>query len=497
MDRKFDIVIIGSGFGGLMCASVLGKHGFKVALLEMAESYGGNLQNFVRDGLVFNTGLHYIGALEEGQVLNKIFKYLGLMDRVEFERLDPECFVRIIIADRTYCCASGFENYTQRLLSYFPKEQEAINNYISLIRDVWAKNPFLNFREIDPNFDYSMSFSNTGLMDAINSITSNEELKAVLLSNNGLYAGVPGRTPFYVHALINGLFIQSAFNVKGGSARLADAFVSIIKEQGGRIFTGKKVQAIRSRELKAISSITADGDEFFAESFYSTIHPAEAIKLFDKGVFRKPFVQRIEKMSNTIGSFVLYVTLRKGEFAHIKSNIYYSKTQDVWGAVYKPEEWPKSVMMYTTEDKGLPGFAESATIITFMHYSEVAQWEDKQKRRQDGSYGAFKEERSARLFAMIEERFKGFKAASVSWFSSTPLTYFDYTGSPEGSMYGLAKDYKSGFGSYLPVTTRVSNFFITGQSVGVHGVMGVAMNSIVAASKLLDVNKLLKEIEGS
>jgi all-trans-retinol 13,14-reductase len=61
-------------------------------------------------------------------------------------------------------------------------------------------------------------------------------------------------------------------------------------------------------------------------------------------------------------------------------------------------------------------------------------------------------------------------------------------------MYGIAKDYKSEVGPYMPVRTRISNFIMTGQSIGVHGIMGVAMNSIIASSVLIDVNQLIREI---
>ncbi len=75
MNNKYDIVIIGSGFSGLMCGAILSKNGYSVCLLEKQPTPGGNLQTFKRHGKVFNTGLHYLGALKKGQTLYKIFKY--------------------------------------------------------------------------------------------------------------------------------------------------------------------------------------------------------------------------------------------------------------------------------------------------------------------------------------------------------------------------------------------------------------------------------------
>ena len=61
-------------------------------------------------------------------------------------------------------------------------------------------------------------------------------------------------------------------------------------------------------------------------------------------------------------------------------------------------------------------------------------------------------------------------------------------------MYGIAKDYKNGLGAYIPSVTRVPNFYLSGQSIGIHGVMGVAMNALLACANKVDVNLLLSEI---
>ena len=49
MAAEFDIVIIGSGMGGLVCADILGREGYKVCVLEKNKQIGGCLQTYVRD----------------------------------------------------------------------------------------------------------------------------------------------------------------------------------------------------------------------------------------------------------------------------------------------------------------------------------------------------------------------------------------------------------------------------------------------------------------
>jgi all-trans-retinol 13,14-reductase len=91
----YDVVIIGSGLGGLECGYILSKEGYKVCILEKNRQFGGSLQIFVRDKAIFDTGIHYIGGLDEGQNLNQSFKYFNIMDKLKLHRMDKDGFDRV------------------------------------------------------------------------------------------------------------------------------------------------------------------------------------------------------------------------------------------------------------------------------------------------------------------------------------------------------------------------------------------------------------------
>ena len=88
MDRK-TVIIIGSGLGGLTTGVVLAKNGYRVTVLEQNPVPGGCLQCFTRRGVKFETGMHFVGSADEGQILNRMMRYLEIADRVELSRLDP------------------------------------------------------------------------------------------------------------------------------------------------------------------------------------------------------------------------------------------------------------------------------------------------------------------------------------------------------------------------------------------------------------------------
>ena len=92
---KYDIIIIGSGLGGLECGAILSKEGYHVCVLEKNELFGGCFQTYQRGGHRMDTGIHYIGSLDEGQIMNQYFRYFGIMDKLSIKRMDEEVFDRI------------------------------------------------------------------------------------------------------------------------------------------------------------------------------------------------------------------------------------------------------------------------------------------------------------------------------------------------------------------------------------------------------------------
>jgi phytoene dehydrogenase-like protein len=126
---KYDAIIIGSGFGGLVCGHLLSKQGMNVLVLERQAQPGGCIQSYRRGGMAFDTGLHYVGGLAEGQTLYRLFDMIGLM-RLPWQRLDPDGFDRVTIGRQTFCLAEGYDHFVDTLAAQFPHEREALRDYV-------------------------------------------------------------------------------------------------------------------------------------------------------------------------------------------------------------------------------------------------------------------------------------------------------------------------------------------------------------------------------
>ena len=144
-----------------------------------------------------------------------------------------------------------------------------------------------------------------------------------------------------------------------------------------------------------------------------------------------------------------------------------------------------------------PVWAESGIIISYMNYDEVAKWHGTKIGRRGDDYERFKKERAERLINDIERHFPGFKDSVDSFYTSTPLTYVDYTGTEQGSMYGIAKDISLGVAGRVPYRTRIPNLLLAGQNVNSHGMLGVLVGTIIACSELIPAQTIYGQIQQS
>ncbi|KAF0199511.1 MAG: phytoene dehydrogenase-like oxidoreductase [Bacteroidetes bacterium] len=496
-DQRYDFVIIGGGLGGLMCAGILSQNNYRVCVLERDKKAGGNLQTFSRNGCLFDTGMHYIGSYDKGQPLYQIFRYLGLVDKFKVQRLDDEGYDVISIGDREFRFSTGYDNFSKNLKQYFPGEESAIDAYIDTIKRVSNQvNTLGIFDDETDKAAYFFSY-NESAFDFINNLTQNKLLRAVLAGNNGLYCGNSKKTPVNLLANTNNFYLGSAYRMSGGGHQLANALVSKIEQQGGLVLTGKKVTRLSFEGKRVASAETSAGEAYFADNFISAVHPAVSLDWIEPGKLPKVYTDRIRNIENTIGAFVLYLVVGKGKIRHRNGNLYYSVDEDVWDINRTPgKPWPHGYMLYTTKD-GDTGYAESITVVTMLEYNEVRQWENTVTGRRGEDYRRFKQEKMEALTTLILKKLPEIKGNVLHSYAATPLTFRDYTGSVNGSMYGIEKDCNNALKTFISVRTKIPNFYFTGQNINNHGMLGVTIGALITAGNFIDIQSVVQKIRNA
>ena len=129
-------------------------------------------------------------------------------------------------------------------------------------------------------------------------------------------------------------------------------------------------------------------------------------------------------------------------------------------------------------DSIAPRYAHTAEVISYMRWEEVERWKNTTVGHRGEAYKAFKERHAQRLLAALERDFPGLSTAIVGYETSTPLTYRDYTATPQGSLYGIAADCQSGMAGRVPIRWRIPGLFQTGQNVNSHGLQGTLIGAM-------------------
>ena len=136
-------------------------------------------------------------------------------------------------------------------------------------------------------------------------------------------------------------------------------------------------------------------------------------------------------------------------------------------------------------------YAQAGEIITLMRYDEVAQWTGTKVERRGEAYKEFKRRKAEKVLSQLERDFPGTLANVEAYYTSTPLTYLDYTGTKNGSMYGVLRDVNV---PRILHRTKISNFYFTGQNISAHGIMGVVIGAFITCSEFLGRDFLWKQI---
>jgi len=495
---KYDVVIIGSGLGGLLCGYILSKNGYKVAIFEKNAQIGGCLQTFKRNGVKFDTGMHYVGSLEEGQMLNKVWKYLNLFEDVKLSKLDPSGFDIISIAGKRYRFAAGFDNYVKGLCEKFPDEKESIEKYVEAIRTIGKSSPLYNLQRPHDSLYIESDYFKKSVNEFIDGIVSNDELRNVLIGNLPLYAGEKNRTPIYVHALIQNFYIQSAFRIIGGGDAVSSSLAKSIRKMGGEIFNNSAVTHINCNDEKAVSITLKNGEIVEGDKFISNIHPQSTLDMINSKLIRKAYRDRVSGLENTVSNFTVYILFKKDTVPYHNFNYYHFDEPDVWKSKdFTLENIEKSYFYIHQCDEENQKYARAASVICYMKYSDVAKWEGTRIGKRGKDYEEFKEQIARRLLAKLDEAFPGTIANIEAFYTSTPLTYSDYTATKEGSMYGVLRDINSPSSTMVSQRTKIPNMFLTGQNINSHGVLGVTIGALITCAEFVGINKIIDDINNA
>ncbi|MDR2040707.1 MAG: NAD(P)/FAD-dependent oxidoreductase [Tannerella sp.] len=492
--ESYDVIIIGSGLGGLECGYILAGHGMKVCVLERHTQLGGCLQTFQRGGVRFDTGFHYVGGLGEGQPLHRLFRYFRLLD-LPWYPLDEAAFDEVAIDGKTYAFANGYERFADTLAQHFPARRGELAAYAAFLKRV-GERLFDAFAPGNADELYTTSLFAQPAYDFLHRATDDPLLRQVL-SGTSLKMELRADTlPLYVFAQINSAFIQSAWRLRGGGSQIAERLAQHLRAMGGEVRTRAEVTRLTEAGGR-LATVEVNGEERLAARWViSDLHPALTLSLTDETkLLRNIYRKRIASLPNTCGMFTLHLRLKPDCIPYRNRNLFVHESRsDTW--YDRPEDGPKCIMAsYYLPETG--SYAPALDLLTPMSWNQVAPWKDLPPGRRGESYVQLKTNWAEACIRLAARQIPGLRDAIEKMYTSTPLSYASYTHAVEGSAYGIRKDCTRPMYTLLTPRTPIPNLLLTGQNLNLHGILGVSVTSFFTCAEILGRETAIKGLAPS
>ncbi|MDH3381472.1 MAG: NAD(P)/FAD-dependent oxidoreductase [Flavobacteriaceae bacterium] len=514
----YDAIIIGSGMGGLSTGALLAKEGQKVLILERHYTAGGFTHIFKRKGFEWDVGIHYIGEVQrENSVMKKLFDYIT-DQKLQWADIG-EVYDRIIIGDQQYDFVKGVKNFKKQLVSYFPDEEQAINDYINLVFMAMktSKNyyiskvipPFLNrfIGRFMKNPFYK--FSDKTTYEVLSSLTKNETLIKVLTGQYGDYGLPPKQSSFYMHASVARHYFDGGSFPVGGSSQIAKTVDPVIAAAGGTILINADVVAVIIENNTAKGVQMKDGKMFYANNIISNAGVMTTYhQLLPKAIVEKHhLLPHLKKVKRSVAHGCLYIGLEGSpeELQLPKTNYwiypnegdhdacverYLNDLDAAFPVVYisfpsaKDPDWTRRYPGKSTID-----------IITLIPYETFDRWSDSSWKKRGADYEVLKERIAQRLLKELYKQVPQVEGKVSYYELSTPLTTQHFVNYEKGEIYGLDHSPSRFRQSFLKPSTPIKNFYLTGQDIVTAGVGGALFSGVLTTMAITRKNILKKVMQ--
>ena len=462
----YDVVVVGAGISGLVCANFLARDGKRVLLLEQNHQAGGNMSGFRRRGYYFDGGDQ---SFESLGIVFPILRELGLYDPNDWIKAD----FRMVSEDFDFTIDS-VETVQEALATAFPNE----TGIKDVFREVKEVSKFLSANYTPDSFPLLDRYSVPRLALYANMLTrllrwttyAYREKALSVIKDDALRRWFTQigyfRMPYLFFAGFWHIWAYDYWYPKGGMQAFHNRLAAAFEKAGGTIMYNRLVTGFSLSGRRADAVVLADGTEIEARDF---VYAGDYKKLVDSilgpELFNARYVERIRSTRLTEEIVTVYLGVDRDPEAMDKllrsHHPFYFPNYDV---VFPDKSSPRDVhrrmwVALNHFNKESPAAPPGKTTLTLQTYSAY-DWENYWHNGGPGlprtpEYEEFKREVGDQLVETAERLVPDLKSDIDYMDVGTPLSLERFTRNSRGSTGGWCYDDKVSPVWRLPTLNRI------------------------------------------
>ncbi len=408
LDDSYDVVVIGSGLGGLTTANRLAYCGHKILLLEHHHRLGGLATWFKRKGHIFDISLH---GFPYGMV-KTCKKYWNRAIMNSIVQLKDIVFDNPQFSLRT---TFDKQDFTRLLQTHFKISPKTIDSFFETIAAMnFYDDQTITTRELFERFFPGRSDVHRLLMEPIT------------------YAnGSTLDDPAITYGIVFSNFMnKGVFTFEGGTDKLIGMMSDELEKNGVTICTNAKVDKIVVEKGK-VCGVHVLGKTIKAKAVVSNSGITNTIhNLTDREIYSDDFLELADKIRVNNSSCQVYLGIKDGEQIENVGDLLFTSSSPEFNSSELLDMKTRSKTFSIYYPKTRPGL-NRYTIVTSMN-SRYEDW----AHLDEPTYKQEKENLITRSVNDLEKYLPGVKE-KIDWMeASTPKTFNDYTLHTHGTSFG-------------------------------------------------------------
>ena len=451
---QYDVVVVGSGLGGLTAANRMACCGYKVLLAEQHFELGGLAAFFRRKGHIFDVSLH---GFPHG--MQKSFrKYWGK----EFaERIVPVKSIRFDNPMFSLETTFTTEDFTRILVEHFKVPVERVNGFYAAL----AAMNYYDDRSMKTRELFEQWFP------------GRPDVWRLLMEPITYANGSTLDEPAISYGIVFSNFMnKGVFTFLGGTDLMIEMMKQTLTANGVDWATKAKVEKIIV-ENKRVAGAVINGQTIGTRAVISNASlPKTVNELAGAGNFEPGFLDGFQKVRVSTGSSQVYIGIRKGEKLPFIGDLLFTSTWPDYNtdALCAFDSSSRTYSVYYPEIR--PGKEPDYTIVASMN-SRYEDW----AIFSPAEYAAQKEKMIEDALNALAKYVPNIREITDYTEAATPKTFERYTGHINGASFGTKFE---GLDFSMNLNKQVAGLFHTG-SVGIimSGWLGSVNYGIMVANE--------------